>query len=158
MSEMTHQPAPGGRIERSARAARQAHPDTGSQAPEQVQGLEPVEVSGTVSTKPRASDECNPRTIALAAGAQRQLIGQDPGRKRVVIIAIDNPVVLCASQSLASDPANQVTSAPSPTGGWLPVGVPVPVETTAALYVANSSSSATSRVTVIAERYAHPRA
>jgi hypothetical protein len=50
------------------------------------------------------------RTLVLQPSEARQLIPQDPNRKRAVIIAVDNAVILCDTQALAQS-GNNLASA-----------------------------------------------
>jgi hypothetical protein len=51
------------------------------------------------------------RTFALAAGVPAPILAEDRSRVGVWMIAYANSVVLCASQSQAQDPGNQVAGA-----------------------------------------------
>jgi hypothetical protein len=140
-----HTPHPGSRIDAAARGQAQQVPAADPPAIPEAPSVEAVPV------RPVAAEEAVYRTMSLAAAAARQLLPQDPGRVRAVIVAIDNPVVLCATKELAQDAANQVTSTPYPTGFYLPVGVPLVVMNKSLVWVASTSASLASRISVVVE-------
>jgi hypothetical protein len=103
------------------------------------------------------ADEGIYRTLTLQASGVRQCLPQDPQRYRAVIIANDNAVVLCATKELAQDAANTASSQPYPTGMYLATGQPgVEIRNKGLMYVANTSTSGTTRVSVLVEKYANP--
>jgi len=66
--------------------------------------LTPVPVKGAiVSERPRDGIW---RTTVVAAGQARQLLPQDPQRHRAMILAVDNPLIICDSKDQATSPNN----------------------------------------------------
>lgn len=147
-----HVPHPDSRLDRTQRAAAQEAPV--ASVPADVD--EPAYV---VPVRPSVPEECVPRTLLLGANnPYLPVLPRDMRRRRVILIAVDNDVVLCETKELAQAVATLVaggtTAAALTTGGYLPKGIPVPLESRSWMYVAATTTASTSRVTVIAERYA----
>lgn len=87
------------------------------------------------------------RTLVVATGgsfATGELFGQDINRKYAVLMALDEPVVICFSQQAADDPrcALAGTAAQNVPGFVLPVNVPVPITYQGVIwYVATSATA-----------------
>jgi hypothetical protein len=93
------------------------------------------------------------KTIVLsAANPYRIALPEDNTRRSARIIAIDNPVVLCQSESQAMDAANEVTDTPQPNGGYIPTGIVVPVTCHSVVFIAATTTASESRVFVSIER------
>lgn len=152
-----HPPAPGSARHAVASASEHYTPPAHQVAapqPGHAQEITPVPVTGLLRVA--TSDEAVYRTTTLPPSQARQLVPQDPHRYLFYVLAVDNPVVLCATKELAQDAANQATGVPAPTGFYLPAGIPVPLRSKGLVWAANTSASATSRISVIIERYEHP--
>jgi hypothetical protein len=152
---------PGSRQAGAQNAAWQAEPSPAHVAAHQAElagtpGTGPVPVQGSVrSERPR---DAVWRTMVLAAGQARQLLPQEPQRYRAVIIAVDQPVIICMNKDLATAPDNQFTAEGFPTGFWLPTGIALPVESKALAWVVNPSQAAAAHVSVLIERHENPDA
>jgi hypothetical protein len=93
------------------------------------------------------------KTVVLsAANTYKMALPEDNTRRVARIIAIDNPVVLCHSESQAQDPSNEVTDTPQPNGGYIPTGVAVAVTCHSVVFVAATTTASESRVFVSIER------
>jgi hypothetical protein len=95
------------------------------------------------------------QTLVIAnTGMSQQILGNDPNRKRAVILTLDEPVVLATSRANADDARNSVNAAGLGASGFvLPVSVPVEIKSRGPLWIAATSSTAT-RVSVLSETYA----
>ena len=145
VGEVEHlvKPRPGGKIDTARRMAEQ-HSD------------KDLPVAGTdtlIKGKPVAVDELLPAlgiaiTVTLnAANPVLQALPKDTTRRGAVLIAIDNPVYVTTKQNVATTAQG---SASSTLAGYLPVGVPVPVPFTDAIWVSATTTASQSRVTVLA--------
>jgi hypothetical protein len=120
--------------------------------------VKPLDSSGPMplSTLPVAdqgTDAGTFKTVVLsAANPYKMALPEDNTRRVARIIAIDNPVVLCHSESQAQDPANEVTDVPAPNGGYIPTGIVVPVTCHSVVFVAATTTASESRVFVSIER------
>jgi hypothetical protein len=144
--DILHTAHPGSRIAAAASAAGQEAPPV--PAVPHIPWAPPVEA---VPVRVKAAEEGTGRTMVLQPAQARQLLPQDPERARALLIAVDNPVVLCATKELAQAADNQITNVPYPTGFYLPVGVPVAWQNKGLWWAVNTSSSAASRVSVLVE-------
>lgn len=156
MTETWHNPYPGSRLHAAQSAEQHAEPDLTQPhaSMDELSGigdLTPVPVTGT----PRVAigDDGVYRTNTVAPSAMRQLLPQDPQRYRALVLAVDNDVILCDTKDLASSPNNSVANVPNPDGFYLPKGVPLPLANKGLVWVVNTSSSASTRVSVVIERY-----
>ena len=96
------------------------------------------------------------RTVVVSTGSNpvAQLLGADGNRKRAVLMALDEPVVITNGQAMAYDSRNAGNAAGMTAGGFvLPVNVPFVVESRAECWAAATSSTPT-RVSVWTEGYA----
>lgn len=147
-------PRPGGLVDTARKAAADAE-----RAAEAMAGVpdfagarfDPVKVQLRVPEIASASTV----VIAAAAGYNRvqRLVGEDGQRFRVTVMTLDQPVVLCFSRTAADDPRNAVNAAGLPAGGFVvPVNVPVTLETSAQVWAAASSATAT-RVSFVRQSF-----
>jgi hypothetical protein len=154
--------APGSRRAGAQNAQWQAEPPAAHVTAHQaelagtVPGTGPVPVQGSVrSERPR---DAVWRTMVFQAGQARQLLPQEPQRYRAVIIAVDQPVIICMNKDLATAPDNQFTVEGFPTGFWLPAGIAIVVESRALAWAVNPSQAAAAHVSVLIERHENPDA
>lgn len=150
------QPHPGSARDRVARGQAQEAPDQAHVAAHKAE-LDAARPSmRAVPVHQAHPDGAMPRTRYVAGSGYSQILSQDADRYIAHIMAIDEPVVVCATKELAMEAANQVANVPFPTGFYLPISVTLPVYSKGPLWVANTSSTPT-RVSVIAERYEKPQ-
>jgi hypothetical protein len=155
MTQMTHDP--GSRHAAAISAAVQAEPDAAHVAAKQAElareqpSMTPVPVRGSVRSAVPGDGVY--RTMVLQPGQFRQFLPQDPQRARAVVVAIDEPVILCDNKELASNPDNQVAVTPYPTGFWLPAGLPLVIENRGLVWACNPNQATATRVSVLTERY-----
>lgn len=142
--------APGSRM---AMSGQDHSPSTADVAVGQAQ-LPPPRSMQSVPVRPDVPEETIPRTAVVQASGVRQLLPQDPCRKRAVIMSIDQDVVLCLAKDQASAADNTVASVPQPAGFYLPKLIPLTIESKGLLWVANTSAASPTRVSVVTERYA----
>jgi hypothetical protein len=89
-----------------------------------------------------------PRTFTLSsANPAAQLLPADPGRRSAIILAVDNDVYIGNSLGNVQNVSGGATGAGSVC--YLPAGTPIPILNTAAWYVAITTSSGNSRVSVL---------
>lgn len=149
----THVPHPGGILDSVAKAIEHETPDiTHEHAPS---GPEIV-----VATRSDMPEETIPRTLTLsAANPYLAALPRDMRRRRAVLLAIDNDVVLCETKELAQSVATLVAggaAASTLTGGfYLSKGVPLPVESRDWMFAVATTTATSSRLSVFTERYAH---
>jgi hypothetical protein len=145
VGEVEHlvKPRPGGKIDTARRMAEQ-HSDKDM----------PVANTDTlIKGKPVAVDGLLPAlgtaiTVTLnSANPVLQALPKDTTRRGAILIAIDNPVYLATKQNDATTAEGSTTST---LVAYLPVGVPVPVPFTDALWVSATTTASQSRVTVLA--------
>lgn len=92
--------------------------------------------------------------LISTAMLSQQILGNDPNRRRAVIMTLDEPVVLATSRANADDARNTVNAAGLGAGGFvLPVNTPLEVKSRGPLWIAATSSTLT-RVSVLSETYA----
>lgn len=90
------------------------------------------------------------RCVSLSsANPVRPLLPQDPKRRRAVVLAVDNDVYIASSLELAQAVEGGTTGADA---FYLPKSVPVPVTAKSAFWVACTTTSTTSRVSVLVEK------
>lgn len=149
-AEYQHVPHPGSRLDAGTRD-HAPHPD----AVQAIQGTLPgPEPYHPIPTQAERAQETIWRTMSVAASGIRQLLPQDPGRYRALIISVDQDIVITEAKELAQETANTATNVPYPQGFYLPKGILVPVESRGLAWVANTSTTAATRVSVMTERYA----
>lgn len=118
----------------------------------------PVEAEFTVNTRAVVPEQAVYRTVVLSSvNPFSQLTGRDPGKFKLLVIALSNPVYLCESPEMAMDVVNYVVNLSGTdvytSGAYIPVGVPVPLENTGPLYAAVSTTESVSPVAVIVQRF-----
>lgn len=147
VGEVEHvlKPRPGGKIDTARRMAEQ-HSD---------KDLPVADTDTLVKGKPVAVDELLPPlgvaiTVTLnSANPVLEALPKDTTRRGAILIAIDNPVYLATKQNVATTAYN--TAGDTATlAGYLPVGVPVPVPFTDAVWIGATTVASQSRVTVLA--------
>jgi hypothetical protein len=107
----------------------------------------------TLPVANQGSDYGTFKTVVLSAANPYKLgLPEDNTRRHARIIAIDNPVILCHSENMAQDGANEVTDTPAPNGGYIPVGLVVPVTCQSVVFLAATTTATESRVFVSIER------
>jgi hypothetical protein len=149
-------PAPGSALDRTARAAGQAAPDEFAAQLHQ-NDLESVSRPlTTVSVDPERPECAIFRTLVLQPVQARQLVPRDPRRRRAMIMAIDEPVIICNTQDQASSPDNLAAAVPYPAGFWLPAGIPVYLESRDLAWAFNPNATTPTRVSVMTERHENP--
>lgn len=82
--------------------------------------------------------------VANATGyrSAQRIIGEDGQRYWATILALDEPVVLAFSETAAQDPRNAGNGPGMTAGGFvLPVGLALPIQATAEIWVAATSST-----------------
>lgn len=145
VGEVEHalKPRPGGKIDTARRMAEQ----------HSQKDLPVADTDTLIKGKPVAVDELLPPlgiaiTVTLnSANPVLQALPKDTTRRGAVLIAIDNPVYLATKQSVATAAEGSATST---LAGYLPVGLPVPVPFTDAVWVSATTTASQSRVTVLA--------
>ncbi|HEX5494522.1 MAG TPA: hypothetical protein VFX70_08135 [Mycobacteriales bacterium] len=104
-----------------------------------------------IRVRPQAPDTGIPKTITLSeAYPVAQLLPADPQRRVAIVLAIDNDVYLTKAQGPAADAAGSATS-----GGplfYLPKGIVIPISDQDKYWVAATTTSSTSRVSVLVSR------
>lgn len=151
-----HVPHPGSRIERTQSAAAQAAPVA------EVPPLD-AETPYVVQMRNDMPEETIPRTLLLGAGNPLlPALPRDMRRRRAVILAIDNDVVLCETKDLAQAVATLVAGGAAATtlsmGFYLSKGVAIALESRDWMFAAATTTASNSRVSVVVERYADPAA
>jgi hypothetical protein len=152
-------PHPGSRTHASALAELAAEPDQAQvaaknselQQQEQEQELASVPVMLTVPEGAVFS------TMLVAISSARQLMPQDAQRERALILSIDEDVILCQTKEQAQNAANQASSATAaPSGFYLSKGILLELKNKSLTWVANTSGSSATRVSVVVERNENP--
>jgi len=151
-----HVPHPGSRLDATAKAAEHEAPPGMAAGPSAESGR-----MFTVPTSDAMPEETIPRTLVLsAANPYLTVLPRDMRRRRAVLLAVDNDVMLCETRDLAQQVATAVAGGAAAstltTGFYLPKGVPLPLESRDWMIAAATTTASTSRVSVVAERYAHP--
>lgn len=145
VGEVEHvlKPRPGGKIDTARRMAEQ----------HSQKDLPVADTDTLIKGKPVAVDVLLPPlgtaiTVTLnSANPVLQALPKDTTRRGAILIAIDNPVYLATKQNVATTAEGSATS---DLAGYLPVGVPVPVPFTDAVWVSATTTASQSRVTVLA--------
>lgn len=151
MSDEQFPPVPGGMVDtaRKAAAAQDAAPAAG-------QDFDGTQYS-PVKVQLRVPEVASASTIVIANAtgyhSVQKLIGEDGQRCKAVLLALDEPVIVCFNRPAADDPRNAVNAAGLSAGGFvLPVNVPLPLDTSAMIYVAATSATPT-RVSFIRQSF-----
>ncbi len=152
-AEELYPPRPGGHVDtaRKARAAReeQAQAQPVGQGPARAGEYQPARVDVVVP------DVLSARTFVVSTSLNPvlRLLGFDKRRRRAIVMTLDEPVVISASQAAASDPQNAVNAAGTGASGFvLPAGIPLTIDSRAEVWVAATSSTPT-RVSVLADTF-----
>lgn len=147
-----HVPHPGGMLDAVATAAQHEAPllHPGEMAPECF----PV----VVATRSDMPEEVIPRTMLLGSvNPYLAILPRDMRRRRAVIIAGSEPVVLTESKELAQQVVSAVQAGGAAVtlgvGGYVPANTTITLESRDWMFAA-ITSQVTSPVTVIVERYA----
>lgn len=99
------------------------------------------------------ADQGIPRTVALSGSNPfRPLLPQDPSRRRAVVLAADNDVWICSSLEIAQAVAGTATGSDA---FYLPKGIAVDIRNHSACWVAATTTSTGSRVSVLVEKDAN---
>lgn len=155
---MTTPAHPGSRIDRTASAAAQAAPDLSAAEAHQadIASVEPNMLPVPVDII--GGEGAIWSTRVIPAGGAVRILPTDPMRRNAIVMAIDNPIVLCQTQELAQAAANTATGTPYPTGFYLPSSGnnAVPLRARGEVWAANTSASATTRVSILVERSEAP--
>ena len=149
-AETLFPPKAGGMVD-SARRKAQADADQLQAYNDSVAGA-PVAGSDYTAIRVRAEapDTGVVRTITLtAAYPVARLLPADPGRRSAVILAIDADVYVSASQDLLNGAYNTTTATQV---GYFPAGIALPIDNQAEYWVAATTTSTSTRVTVITSR------
>lgn len=89
------------------------------------------------------------RCVTLSASNPVKLaLPQDPRRRSAVLLAVDNDVYIAASKELGEEAANS-GGATSEYAFYLPAGIGIPVVSKAALWAAVTTTSTSSRLSVL---------
>lgn len=149
MSEMAFVPHPGSATDavQKMEAASQPKPSAGT--------VSNTRSPQAVKTKNDVPQDGIYRTMVLQPGQARQLMPQDPNRARAVILSVDNPVILCETAALAGSPNNVPggSGIAFPDGFYLSADSQITTYNKGLIWAVNTSPSATSRVSVLTERY-----
>lgn len=95
-----------------------------------------------VPVRDEATAQGTGRSVSLsAANPVRQLLPQDPRRRRAVIVAVEKPAVVCQSLELAQA-ANASPNTGAIEGFYLPVGLPMVMANKAAWWVTFTTTDA----------------
>lgn len=137
-------PKPGGMVERHRARKAEEEKRRAAENPE-------VAEDGYTAIRVRSEspDIVNAYMVILNAGAP-QVLPRDIGRQRAVILAVDQDIWLSHSQGTASGFANSATALGS--AFYLPVGVPIPCDSTGQLFGVPTNTGASCRVSVLVTR------
>jgi hypothetical protein len=152
-------PVPGGMVDTIRRQAADTQAQLGKlqlelEAPEAWSGR-----YAAVRVREMGAELARGRTFVISTSGNEtvQLLGQDVNRKYAVLMALDEPVVVCFSQEAADDPRNALagTAGQGCPGFVLPVNVPVPLTYQGVVWAVATSSTAT-RLSVMAFSFTEP--
>jgi hypothetical protein len=137
---------PGGLVDRHRR--RKAEEKAAGETSDTVQlGRNKVKAVRTVVESPDIGG--TPSVLLSASAPTARLLPRDDHRRSAVILAIDNDVYITSDPGTAINVAGTTTG----TGGfYLPKQIPVPIMSTAEWYVAATTTTGTSRVSVLVNR------
>jgi hypothetical protein len=146
--------APGGRMDATQQAATHAQAADYGGA-----DLGTDVASFVVPTADAMPEEVIPRLIVLGPNnVFLPVVPRDAARRRALLLAIDNDVVLVESLNLAQQLAAQVVGGAAAAslvlGAYLPKGIPVTLESRDLMYAVATTTTGPSRITTIVERYA----
>lgn len=145
-------PRPGGLVD-SARKAAAAPPAAQADTAQEFDGSH----YDPIRTQLRVPEIASASTVVVSttAGAKpvARILGEDGQRYKAIVMTLDQPVIVCFSRIAADDSRNAVNAAGLPAGGFvLPVNIPLPLDTSAEVFVAATSSTAT-RVSFIRQSF-----
>ena len=150
-AEKIFPPKPGGLVD-TVRKDREAE----RQATAAMSAKVPSRASQAIAVRTQEPEIISAQTIVVSTGSNpvARLLGADMNRKRAIILALDEPVVITNGQAQAYDSRNAGNSAGQTAGGFvLPVNVPIPIDARGEVFVAATSSTPT-RVSILVETYA----
>jgi hypothetical protein len=129
-------------------------PEGESAVTAELPGMMPIPVV-VITAEPLT--QCSYFTVVIPASSGTvpqtvTLLNQDPDRLHAYISAIDQPVVISTELSEAQSPAN--IGAAVPAGAFVQTGWSPVIRHQQPVYAANTSSSASTRVSVVVERKA----
>lgn len=157
MTMPVHQHAPDSRHSASLHAEVSSQPDQAHVVQHQAELTEQIPEMNSVPVLLSVPEGVVFSAMSLATSGVRQLMPQDPFRQRAVVLSIDQDVVLCQTKEQAQAAANIGSSATSPPiGFYLSKGVTLELKNQSLVYVANSSSSNATRVSLMVERNENP--
>jgi hypothetical protein len=78
-----------------------------------------------------------------------ELVPRDPNRRNAVVLAVDNDVYICSSREVAAQAAAGTTST---LAFYLSKGIAVPIDSKAPYWVACTTTSGNSRVSVMVNK------
>lgn len=155
--ERVFPPKPGGLIDRERKkrareaAIRKERELEGSESPQTDLGRNRVKAVRTIV---ESGDLATAMTVTLGSLNQWSLLlPGDQHRRSAVVLAIDNDVYLTHDQGSAISVAGTSTGT---QGFYLPAGIAVPVESTAPVYVAATTTTTNSRVSAMIYRESAP--
>lgn len=124
-----------------------------------LSGPIPVSVVGSVATTTDAVQQAAYVTFVIPASTAggpvsvQKLMPYDILRQYAYVYSADAPIVVANSQQAAQAPSNGVASGANPSGAYLPNGIWMPpVRHNEELWAANTSTTVSTRVTVLVER------
>jgi hypothetical protein len=122
---------------------------------EQPEPTEPIADYVPVRVDVIAPEITSAQTLIISnTQLSQQILGNDPNRRRAVILTLDEPVVLSTSRANADDARNASNAAGLGASGFvLPVNIPMVIKSRGPLWIAATSSTPT-RVSVLSETYA----
>lgn len=143
-------PKPGGMVDtarkKMAADADQLAAHNAAQADAEIWGTD----AGAVRVRAESPDTGNIRSVTLtAAYPVARLLPADPNRRSAVILPVDNDVYVTGSQGLANDVAGGTAALQA---GYFPAGIGLPVDNQGEYWVAATTTTGSSRVTIIVNR------
>lgn len=151
MSELDEQfpPVPGGPVDTERKNAAAA-----AGLPETVDDLDGPAGYSAVRVRPEPPDLGTARGLTLsAANPVLRLLGADAQRRTAVVIAVDNDVYISHSKDTATAAAGTGTA----TGiAYLPAGIGIPLDNQGEHWVAATTLSGNSRVSVFISKDSAP--
>lgn len=141
-------PKPGGMVD-TVRRQRQAEQDQAASLDDAVAAAAPGDYTA-VRVRISQPDLATARTVTLSsANPVAPLVPRDDQRRAAVVIAVDNDIWISANEGTANDLAG---TSGAGSAFYLPAGIGFPFDTRAQLWVACTTTSASSRVSVFTTR------